>query len=290
MGLAPYGKPTYVEQLRQVIRPVDGGRFELNLDYFRHHTEGVEMTWDDGSPHLGLVFSPKLVRVARSRARPRGPGFLRKVGRHRAQRAGGLRGDLLPRSPGSASTHRPRAPLARGRVRPQLRGEREDLRADGLPRIVRATRGRRRRHGHWCCLLRRACRSGPTAPVRDAGRLHGTGFRRTARWSDAIERARGNGWDATISVRRLEDAGLFREVAGGRGSWQGGRLVPGPHGVRAACARQPIDRGRPPARRHEGHPQPADQAPRDIPSLRARASSKRRQPTYSSAVSPRPSC
>src|SRR5262249_7455958 len=26
MGLAPYGKPTYVDKLRQVIRPVEGGR------------------------------------------------------------------------------------------------------------------------------------------------------------------------------------------------------------------------------------------------------------------------
>jgi len=41
MGLAPYGKPLYVNQLRQVIHPTDGGRFELNLDYFRHHSEGV---------------------------------------------------------------------------------------------------------------------------------------------------------------------------------------------------------------------------------------------------------
>src|SRR5262249_39383344 len=30
---------------------------------FRHHSEGVEMTWDDGSPHLGLVYSPKLIEL-----------------------------------------------------------------------------------------------------------------------------------------------------------------------------------------------------------------------------------
>src|SRR6266478_2366988 len=33
MGLAPYGKPTYVEALRQVIHALPEGRFELNLDY-----------------------------------------------------------------------------------------------------------------------------------------------------------------------------------------------------------------------------------------------------------------
>jgi carbamoyltransferase len=60
MGLAPYGKPTYVDKLRQLLFPTPGGKFELNLDYFIHHSEGVEMTWDEGSPHLGRVFSPKL--------------------------------------------------------------------------------------------------------------------------------------------------------------------------------------------------------------------------------------
>ncbi len=60
MGLAPYGKPTYVDKLSQVLFPTAGGKFELNLDYFIHHSEGVEMTWDEGSPHLGRVFSPKL--------------------------------------------------------------------------------------------------------------------------------------------------------------------------------------------------------------------------------------
>jgi carbamoyltransferase len=43
-----------------VLFPTAGGKFELNLDYFIHHSEGVEMTWDEGSPQLGRVFSPKL--------------------------------------------------------------------------------------------------------------------------------------------------------------------------------------------------------------------------------------
>jgi carbamoyltransferase len=40
MGLASYGKPLYVEQVRKVIRPVPGapGAFELDLDYFDFHT------------------------------------------------------------------------------------------------------------------------------------------------------------------------------------------------------------------------------------------------------------
>jgi len=34
--------------------------FQLNLDYFLHHSRGVEMTWGDESPTLGRVFSEKL--------------------------------------------------------------------------------------------------------------------------------------------------------------------------------------------------------------------------------------
>ena len=37
MGLAPYGKPTYVEQLRKILLIKTNGNFELNLDYFKFH-------------------------------------------------------------------------------------------------------------------------------------------------------------------------------------------------------------------------------------------------------------
>ncbi len=78
MGLAPYGKPAYVEQLRQLIHPISEGRFELNLDYFRHHTDGVEMTWDDGSPQMGLVFSPKMADLLGPARDPEDPEFFGK--------------------------------------------------------------------------------------------------------------------------------------------------------------------------------------------------------------------
>ncbi len=57
MGLAPHGTPRFIEQFRDLIRTEDDGKFSLNLDYFRHHAEGVEMTWDDGSPRIGRIFS-----------------------------------------------------------------------------------------------------------------------------------------------------------------------------------------------------------------------------------------
>jgi carbamoyltransferase len=38
MGLAGYGRPTMVDQVRQVIRRTPDGAFTLNLDYFEFHT------------------------------------------------------------------------------------------------------------------------------------------------------------------------------------------------------------------------------------------------------------
>jgi len=61
MGLAPYGRPRYIEEFRDIIKTEEGGRFRLNLDYFRHHAEGVDMTWENGSPVLGRIFSDEYV-------------------------------------------------------------------------------------------------------------------------------------------------------------------------------------------------------------------------------------
>jgi carbamoyltransferase len=60
MGLAPYGKPTRVDDLRKLVQLKEGGTFELDLKYFRHWSEGVEMEWDEGYPTLGLVYSDEL--------------------------------------------------------------------------------------------------------------------------------------------------------------------------------------------------------------------------------------
>ena len=63
MGLAPYGKPRFMDQFRDIIKTEGGGKFRLNLDYFRHHAEGVEMSWDQGSPVIGRIFSGAFVRT-----------------------------------------------------------------------------------------------------------------------------------------------------------------------------------------------------------------------------------
>ena len=72
MGLAPYGEAAYVDLMRKIVRVQRDGTFELDLDYFLHHSSGVAMTWDEGSPTLGTMYSDKLIS-ALGPPRPAGP-------------------------------------------------------------------------------------------------------------------------------------------------------------------------------------------------------------------------
>lgn len=69
MGLAPYGEPEYLEALRRIIYPKGDG-FELNLDYFTHHQQGIAMNWESGAPHVEPFHSPELEKLLGS---PRSP-------------------------------------------------------------------------------------------------------------------------------------------------------------------------------------------------------------------------
>src|SRR5207302_5131859 len=51
MGLAPYGKATLMDKMRDIVRVKPRG-FELNLDYFTHHSAGLDMVWEGGSPAI----------------------------------------------------------------------------------------------------------------------------------------------------------------------------------------------------------------------------------------------
>ncbi len=73
MGLAPYGEPEYLDELRSLVTRHADGSFALDLSYFIHHSEGVNMTWENGSPAIGTVFSPRLEQRFGPRRQPSDP-------------------------------------------------------------------------------------------------------------------------------------------------------------------------------------------------------------------------
>jgi carbamoyltransferase len=63
MGLAPYGKDTYCDQIREIIRERNGG-FELDLDYFMPlgSNQGMEVL-EDGTVRLARHFSDRMTKL-----------------------------------------------------------------------------------------------------------------------------------------------------------------------------------------------------------------------------------
>ncbi len=68
MGLAAYGEPEYEEEFKKIVQSQpnhwsETGQpgFTLRLDYFVHHRTGPEMTWREGTPSLGKLYSDFLV-------------------------------------------------------------------------------------------------------------------------------------------------------------------------------------------------------------------------------------
>jgi len=70
MGLAPYGQPRFIDAFREIVQTEPDGSFRLNLDYFLHSTQGIEMSWDGGSPKIGRIFSEAFERTFGSARRP----------------------------------------------------------------------------------------------------------------------------------------------------------------------------------------------------------------------------
>jgi carbamoyltransferase len=73
MGLAPYGSPDFTKEIGRLLRHVPGGTFELDLTYFQHWSGGATMTWEDGEPVLGPVYSSKLEHLLGPARRPDEP-------------------------------------------------------------------------------------------------------------------------------------------------------------------------------------------------------------------------
>jgi carbamoyltransferase len=59
MALASFGRPALLDTMGKIVRLTDDGRFETDVDFFRHAGEGVTMSWEDGAPSLGPLFSPR---------------------------------------------------------------------------------------------------------------------------------------------------------------------------------------------------------------------------------------
>jgi carbamoyltransferase len=72
MGLAPYGKPRFAAELGRACHPKGEG-FQLDLDWFTHASEGVAMTWAEGTPSISRLWSPKFLEElgpAREKGQP----------------------------------------------------------------------------------------------------------------------------------------------------------------------------------------------------------------------------
>ena len=214
MGLAPYGTPRCLEELRRLVRPTPDGGYALDTSYFRHDGEGIEMTWAEGTPRLGRVFSDKLVALLGPARRPDDPEYLgrwadvaasaqavfeevyfhvlddlyRRTRLPRLCLAGGCalnsaaNGKILERTPFEEVFIQPAAG--------------DDGTAVGAAFFVEhALLGRPRRY-----VMEHAY----TGPAYDDAAVEA-----------AIDRARrdGNGWDPAVAVRRLDDPDLYREVA-----------------------------------------------------------------------------
>ena len=70
MGLAAYGEPSFAGKLGQVVPLLPDGTFRLDLGYFRHLSEGVDMVWDDGAPELGTIYTPAFEELLGPARRP----------------------------------------------------------------------------------------------------------------------------------------------------------------------------------------------------------------------------
>jgi carbamoyltransferase len=73
MGLAPYGKPTRTSQLERLVKLSDGGAFALDLDYFRHWTGEISMSWESGEPTVPDVYTDRLIDLLGPGRRPEDP-------------------------------------------------------------------------------------------------------------------------------------------------------------------------------------------------------------------------
>lgn len=77
MGLAPYGEPKFMAEMRRIVHLQNDGSFRLALEFFRHHKEKVEYEWENGEPRVGDLFSQALSELL-GPARQKGDEFTQR--------------------------------------------------------------------------------------------------------------------------------------------------------------------------------------------------------------------
>ena len=63
MGLASYGRQTYIDEMREVVQLVSGGKYVLKLDYFRHGKEKMNYSWTGGAPQCEPLYTHELEKL-----------------------------------------------------------------------------------------------------------------------------------------------------------------------------------------------------------------------------------
>jgi len=73
MGLAPYGAPVFLPQMRRIVRLAADGVFALDLRYFRHHRERIAYQWNDGPPVAAALYTAALEALIGPARQPHEP-------------------------------------------------------------------------------------------------------------------------------------------------------------------------------------------------------------------------
>lgn len=60
MGMAPYGKPLYIDKVRKLINLTNDGLFSLDTSFFRKGTAGIISYGDDHLPHVATLYSKRM--------------------------------------------------------------------------------------------------------------------------------------------------------------------------------------------------------------------------------------
>ena len=78
MGLAPYGEPKYLKEMRELVQVQTDGTFRLNLKYFRHHSDDVHYTWDNCCPEVGTLYKKEPMEALFGPQREKGAALEQK--------------------------------------------------------------------------------------------------------------------------------------------------------------------------------------------------------------------